>query len=84
MKLERKTFSDIDKVVMTRPKRKQKPRALIEEFMSSDMIVAEVVDHDYKNATYCAQTMRNTINTMRVNVVVVRRKERVFLIKSII
>lgn len=84
MKLERKTFSDIDKVVRTMPKKKQKPRELIEEFMDSDMVVAEVVDYDYKEATYCAQTMRNTINTMRVNVVVVRRRERVFLIKSII
>ena len=84
MKLERKTFSDIDKVVMTRPKRKQKPRELIEEFMDSDMVVAEVVDHNYKNATYCAQTISNVIKAMRVNVIVVRRKERVFLIKSII
>ena len=84
MKLERKTFSDIDKVVRTMPKKKQKPRELIEEFMDSDMVVAEVVDYDYKEATYCAQTMCRTISTMRVNVVVVRRKERVFLIKSII
>ena len=84
MKLERKTFSDIDKVVRTMPKKKQKPRELIEEFMDSDMVVAEVVDYDYKEATYCAQTIRNAIKAMRVNVVVVRRKERVFLIKSII
>ena len=84
MKLERKAFSDIDKVVMTRPKRKQKPRELIEEFMDSDMVVAEVVDHNYKNAKYCAQTISNVIKAMRVNVIVVRRKERVFLIKSII
>lgn len=79
MKLERKTFSDIDKVVRTMPKKKQKPRELIEEFMDSDM-----VDYDYKEATYCAQTISNAIKAMRVNVVVVRRKERVFLIKSII
>lgn len=84
MKLERKTFADIDKVVRTMPKKKQKPRELIEEFMDSDMVVAEVVDHNYKNALTCAQTIDNAINAMRVNVVVVRRKERVFLIKSII
>lgn len=84
MKLERKTFADIDKVVRTMPKKKQKTRELIEEFMDSDMVVAEVVDHNYKNATCCAQTMYRTISTMRVNVVVVRRRERVFLIKSII
>lgn len=52
--------------------------------MDSDMVVAEVVDHNYKNAMYCAQTMCRTISTMRVNVVVVRRKNRVFLIKSIV
>lgn len=52
--------------------------------MDSDMVVAEVVDHNYKNATCCAQTMYRTISTMRVNVVVVRRRERVFLIKSIV
>ena len=84
MKLERKTFSDIDKVVRTMPKKKQKPRELIEEFMDSDMVVAEVVDYDYKEATYCAQTISNAIKAMRVNVVVVRRRERVFLIKSIV
>ena len=84
MKLERKTFADIDKVVQTRPKTKQKPGALIEEFMDSDMIVAEVVDHNYKNAMYCAQVMCRTISTMQVNVVVVRRKNRVFLIKPIV
>lgn len=84
MKLERKTFSDINKVVRTMPKKKQKIRELIEEFMDSDMVVAEVVDHNYKNAMYCAQAMCHTISTMRVNVAVVRRRERVFLIKSII
>ena len=84
MKLERKAFADIDKVVRTMPKKKQKTRELIEEFMDSDMVVAEVVDHNYKNAMYCAQTISNAIKAMRVNVVVVRRKERVFLIKSII
>lgn len=84
MKLERKTFADIDKVVRTMPKKKQKTRELIEEFMDSDMVVAEVVDHNYKNAMYCAQTMCRTISTMRANVVVVRRRERVFLIKSIV
>ena len=80
MKLEKKTFSDIDKVVRTMPKKKQKPRELIALLM----IVAEVVDYDYKEATYCAQTISNAIKAMRVNVVVVRRKGRVFLIKSII
>ena len=84
MKLERKTFSDIDKVVRTMPKKKQKPRELIKEFMDSDMVVAEVVDYDYKEAMYCAQAMCRTISTMRVNVVVVRRRERVFLVKSIV
>lgn len=84
MKLERKTFSDIDKVVRTMPKKKQKPRELIEEFMDSDMVVAEVADHNYKNALTCAQTIGNAINAMRVNVVVVRRRGRVFLIKSIV
>ena len=84
MKLERKTIADIDKVVRTMPKKKQKTRELIEEFMDSDMVVAEVVDHNYKNAMYCARTISNAIKAMRVNVVVVRRKERVFLIKSII
>lgn len=84
MKLERKTFADIDKVVRTMHKKKQKPRELIEEFMDSDMVVAEVVDYDYKEATYCVQTMYRTISAMRVNVVVVRRRERVFLIKSIV
>lgn len=48
MKLERKTFADIDKVVRTMAKKKQKTRELIEEFMDSDMVVAEVVDHNYK------------------------------------
>lgn len=84
MKLERKTFSDIDKVVRTMPKKKQKPRELIEEFMDSDMVVAEVIDYDYKEATYCAQTIGNAINAMRVGVIVVRRRGRVFLIKSVI